>query len=437
MSKMDTGYDLANDPFATTTDEISEYYHVQSTGFGGSSPGITAGSANFPVNTQNRLFVSLPMIIDRSDLDGSRPIKVVDATLGSTMTRVTTSPTGNQYRIPPVSSIRRDVIEISSTKTGNIIDYDYYGEGSVFNAGEFNVFREFYIEQKTVTSDYSILDNDGYRTFICNPNTSDQYGMLTITLPTASDNQGRIINIVYGNGGNSNGGMVKIACEGSENFVYKRNNNSILYFFRKGDTCSVISNGTEWVVVSFNATFSTGFINRNDWSDVYMGMCIVYYNSLTGSFSNGETVVEAAGNTCTGVVISNTTSYLLLYNVTNGGVFTNGNVLNFSNGASAYVNQGTGNNKNIDTYIYHSQDLHISDIQSTIVVSTAITFNNSFVLYPIYSNADAGLTLYENNSNELKIWIGEGGFIVMVAGGNPIQYTATDLYYNILLEYKL
>jgi len=129
------------------------------------------------------------MRIDRSDLAGSRPFVLKDETSATTLTRVTASPSTNEYRIPPENSIRRNAVEGHSGQAGHTISYDYYGEGSMFTAAEWNKKR--WVNFHTITADYTVLDDDFYDRIDIAHSASTK--LVVGSLPTLAANIGRRI----------------------------------------------------------------------------------------------------------------------------------------------------------------------------------------------------------------------------------------------------
>jgi hypothetical protein len=131
----DTYYDYTADPWnSDATDKI----RVQSTEYAGGYADITAPAAvNYPPSAATRLFVTLPHMIDVSDLGGSYPIIIKNVTDAVVLTRVSGSPGSNEYRVPAATSKRRDVIELNADKVSKVIGFDYYGIGSILNAEDF------------------------------------------------------------------------------------------------------------------------------------------------------------------------------------------------------------------------------------------------------------------------------------------------------------
>lgn len=446
MGKINQGYDLANDPFATTTDEISEYYHVQSTGWGGNNLAVIVPSGNFPVNTQNRVFVQLPMIINRSDLDGSRPIKIIDTTLGTTMTRVTTAPTGNNYRIPPESSIRRDIIEVSSTKIGFVLDYDFYGEGTVFNADEFNTFREFLVDITTKSTNYTITNTDGFRRIIANPNSTSQYGLLTITLPPGTTSVlNRNISIIH----STMSGLVKISSTAS-NINNKGNLLPNYYLFHNGSQAEFVWNGVYWVNKD-TSIVDIGWQNRSDWTNVHIGNGFSYdtkstfvdFTGMVGTSTNGNTFVclfDTGGSTSLSGILY---YYEVVGNTSNIGIFLNNGTITMGSGQNCLVNEVSGSNKNIDYNLYHGINLNLNSIKHTFMYSTSSTgasYTNSMDLSynGILENAAnfTGFQIIQISTDILKIQTGaHGGGSFFDDTGSAIAITTQDSYVNQILTF--
>lgn len=114
--------------------------HVKSVEFSGAFLNETApAAANFPIETGSptRYFLAMPLSIDVSDLAGSKPFILKDVTSATTLTRVTSAPGVNEFRVPPDTSNRRSTIELHSGQAGNTLGYDYYGIGTILTAFQF------------------------------------------------------------------------------------------------------------------------------------------------------------------------------------------------------------------------------------------------------------------------------------------------------------
>jgi hypothetical protein len=441
MPKMNQFYNIPNDPFAATVDDISEYYRVQSTSKGGSYNDITASTAvNYPVNTPTRLFLELPQRVDRSDLSGTRPITVTDETVAVDLTRVTGAPTGNEYRISPESSIRRDIIEISSTKTGNSISYDYYGLGSVLNEDEVNVWREFYITTHTPAADYTVTDGDGYRNISCQHSSTT--GLITITLPTATDNSGRRIKVV-----NDGNGLTKVDGEGAEVINWKGENLTYVYLYMDGDYIDLVCDGTEWFVDSAYSHIPVGWQNRSDWTNVHIGNGVTYDNGSAASTKSvdwtGQKITEATSG-ITAVILEDTggagtSGTFYFYNVDGVGYFTNNRVLTAGNGETIDVNEASGSSKNIDYNLFHDFGVNYHKIIRVFIYNTSASFTGAIeVVDENFSSAvNLGITMIQVSTAAMKWQTGNAGFGYIPDDGTNEVVNTDDSYAFLLLEFKV
>ncbi len=116
------------------------------------------------------------------------------------------------------------------------------------------------VNLKDATEDYTILDDDGYDVIL-----TDATSTVTITLPTASDNSDRVIEIF-----NKNTGKGKIVGEGSETI----NATSSATFPEQYNYATILCDGSNWLILNRLASYDTGWINRSDWSNVEMGSSV-------------------------------------------------------------------------------------------------------------------------------------------------------------------
>jgi hypothetical protein len=113
--------------------------------YGGTDPQFTLSStATFPVRrlpavTADKYYYEFPGAIDISNLGDAYPVIIRDATLGSTLNRVTATPASGEYRIVLDANWRkRTTIEFHSDQAGHAIDYDLFILGSTITAAEWN-----------------------------------------------------------------------------------------------------------------------------------------------------------------------------------------------------------------------------------------------------------------------------------------------------------
>jgi hypothetical protein len=108
-----------------------EYIEIKSQYYTGDNPNVRAPAvANYPIASPTMYFLTLPYIIDITDTT-ARPIALRDITNSVNLTRVTTSPGVNEYRISPTTSNKRCVIELNATQAASLIGYSFYTYGSV------------------------------------------------------------------------------------------------------------------------------------------------------------------------------------------------------------------------------------------------------------------------------------------------------------------
>ena len=113
----------------------------------------------------------------------------------------------------------------------------------------------------SVSSDnYTITDIDGYDLILVTTGADDR----TITLPTVADNTDRIIKVMKADSG---AGKVILDGEGAETI----NGDTVRHLVSQYNYVEVVSDGSEWFVLSHFQSYSTGWENTNDWTNVHLG----------------------------------------------------------------------------------------------------------------------------------------------------------------------
>lgn len=126
-----------SDPFNSDATAAGEYKRIQTAGYSGSYSNYTApASANYPANTPGRYFLFLRFTPYTGDYV-TYPMLVKDVTTSTTLTRVTSAPGVNQYRVSP-STVEPAVIELHSGQAGHTIALDYYAKSSIVDAAAWN-----------------------------------------------------------------------------------------------------------------------------------------------------------------------------------------------------------------------------------------------------------------------------------------------------------
>ena len=293
-------------------------------------------------------------------------------------------------------------------------------------------------------SDYTITDTIASGTILIgNPNTSSQYGEMIYTLPTHADNIGKRYIFEYGTDGNINGGLIKIVPEtpASEKLLLDDEETTLMYLFQVGDRLEVFNDGYYWKITKININLDTGWVNRDDYTGEKIGLVPLTYDNLSGTILIGSTVVETGGNACIGVVLYDSGTQLLLFKVQNGGVFTNNNALTFSNGATADVDEISGNNKNQDSYIRHGLGLNIERFpEIDLYISSDGTWNNLIrILHESWASATSvsyGRTYYQISTNEIEQLTGKHGISYMDTTGDILANVidTEDYYVKFILK---
>jgi hypothetical protein len=201
-----------------------------------------------------------------------------------------------------------------------------------------------WIEQKKtgaftlkLSSDYTIPDGEEIEHYLTENN-------ITVTLPLLINNQNKEHFCII----NTDDNLKTIIRQGPDTI----NGFEKIYLYEKGDFVRIIPTVSEWVITDQSVNYDSGRINTNDWTTRGLGTVVVGYDNLTlGSIKIGD-IVTGVTSGATGKVIYFTGADIYLYQVTLGGIFTNNEIINFTDGASALVNEPAGTNKNKDTDLY-------------------------------------------------------------------------------------
>lgn len=281
---------------------------------------------------------------------------------------------------------------------------------------------------KYATTDYTILDDDGYDIVMV-----DSRGVaVTITLPTLTDNVGRKITVMA----EYLGGTITVDGEGAETI----DGAASAVLQSKDDFVTVLGTSTEWKILSCKQVMSTGWINRNDWTTVSIGNINLGYDNLTGTFTVGEVVSEysdASRTTATGVygtVMTDSGSVLVLKDAVKG-TFTNNYYLKGgTSGATADVNVAT---KNVSTDVYHGLGRNVSDLTYKILVNATATYDGCKDPQWTYaaSGSYVGASWYQVDTNSCSLYAGNNGFGYIISSGGVLNVDNEDWYYNILVSH--
>jgi hypothetical protein len=421
------------DPWDVTTDTVSSM-HIQSVHYSGSFQAVTApATANYPDalhDTPTRYFVELPLSIDVTDLAGLKPIAIYDNNSSATLTRVTGSPSANEYRVPVAASERNNVIEVNAAQASHVLEYDLYGMNTVINKEFADYIRNNMCDVKNCSSDYTITDTDGYQVYECS--SSDV--MSTITLPTLANNIGRPIILK-----NLEDGITKAICSGSDTIENGSSDNTYLYLHSKNDKLHLIGGKTEWQVIDYCDIISTGWVNRSDWSNVHIGSVTVNIDggssgSLGFELGEGVSSSNAGGRIINITDNADGTGILILYECTGGGSFINNAAITGNNSSAAAVVNGA--TLNVDSNFYHGSGLDMDKYNKIFQISTDGTNNNSFEIGDVESNygAATGWIKYQIDTNNFMIQTGLSGLTYITGAGAFIPIDAENWFHRIIYE---
>jgi len=423
--------DSAVDPWASTTDTVQAYYHIQSESqsAGSGYPDIIApAAANYPESgAATRYFGEVRHRVDVSDLGASRPAVVEDETTATVLTRVTAAPAANQYRLSVANSVRRSVIEFHSGQAGHTISYDFYSIGSVMDEGMGEMFNKIEYETYTTTANYTITDIDGYRNILC---STQNVGDITITLPTVADNENRVIKIYK----DHNNGKVTVDGEGAEQIEA----NTSEYLFSAWDYITVKSDGVQWIIDSMFSSINSGWVSRADWTNVHIGTVDLDYDSSSGTFIDGE-VITGTTSSDSGIIHNSSSVTFTLRNcITNGTVFSNNEIITGSiSSATALVNEGSGTAKNLDSNFYHGTGLNQNEFKLDFFYDADANDTDSYKIFLVAVGQAYGTVIWQIDTNNIKLQTSTSaaGIILSDAGVENL-IDADDGYYKIIWERK-
>lgn len=295
-----------------------------------------------------------------------------------------------------------------------------------------------------VTSDYSIPDSiPSGTTILVKTNTSTQYGIITITLPTLADNIGKWYEIKHDS---TNDGLIIVDGEGSEKLRYKGIQIETNKIYSKGDSYKYYNNGVDWEM-SGGTVIRTGLQNRSDWTSVTLGNAFDYDNKSDGIDLTGMIISEAT-SLQTAVVVydsggTGTSGTLYVYNIddsatsTGLGVWTNNRVITASDGTTCDVNEASGTSKNTNNNFCHSFGVNLLAYFPQLLISSSVNYNNSFYRQPSTSNSDVstGCAFRQVDSNNITVPTHIEGMQYISGPGSGSVLNTNDWYYELIIEF--
>jgi len=259
----------------------------------------------------------------------------------------------------------------------------------------------------------------------------------TVTLPTLADNLKKIIRIYNVDSGS---GRIKVDGEGAETI----NGKTEIYLPSRYDYIELIAGASEWIILHINVNIWSGWISRSDYTNAHCGYPNIDYDNLSGTFLLGEIVTEGTTGD-TGIIIYDSGSTLIVYDVTGGGIFNNNNSLTGgTSGATALVNEaGTGTTKDLDSEIAHYFGKNLRELDVKVFFSSDGAEGNCIeCLDKIWRYSTAGefnqvygIDLNQIDADNFTVHTGANGEIVLDAAGG-IAYLG-DEFINIKVSWRI
>lgn len=289
------------------------------------------------------------------------------------------------------------------------------------------------INSKTCTSDYTILDDDGYRTIFADPSAR----ALTITLPTLADNINRIIDIKV----ISLGGWVKLAGEGAETIDGIAN----FIMYCSGDYVTVIGEATGWRILCGNANYETGWVASNgEWRNRHLGTITVATKTVNANlYTVGELITEeTSGNTWRiDSITAGDPGAFVVRAISGTGLFTANKRL-----AGATSGYTTANGAQVGTatllqdgLVLHNFGVNMNAFTIQSFFNSAANYTEAYQVGMFNVPGNGCVTPYNTNSNSIRIQTSDSGYGTSLAdnGTDGSIIDTENGYYNIRIIRKI
>jgi hypothetical protein len=212
-----------------------------------------------------------------------------------------------------------------------------------------------------------------------------------------------------------------------------------------GDYIDVVSNGTEWKVISGYSHIDIGWQNCSDWTNRTLGNGVTYNNKSAAVDLTGEKITEETSG-FTAIVLfdsggTGSSGILYIYNLSSGFTFwTNDRELTAGGGTTCDVDEGTGSSKNQNYNFYHGFGEYLQNINKKIIYSEDSTEGSVFIPDLILRGGgdvsdDYGVTYFGVDINSFTQQTGQDGIAYIGDDGDTTILDNEDWYYNILLEF--
>jgi hypothetical protein len=271
---------------------------------------------------------------------------------------------------------------------------------------------------KETAVNYTILDDDGYN--LISVDTSDR--RVTITLPLAANNTGRMIYIKQSVG---KGGVI-IDGNGAETI----DGAASIYLFSLYNFVQLFCDGTAWLIIIKKSHMRKGWGNRTDYSNVHIGTQLVTVADTTGYIIGEIVTEETSGNTgIVHAIISSTQMYLI--HVTGTGVFTTAKDL--TGATSSTLSEQSASTLNVDSNFYHGYGKYIPELKVRVLFGDGTDANTKEVLWISYNTSTQGYMMYPVDANSFKLQTGYNGYDIL-QDADGIAALGTDAYCDVIVE---
>jgi hypothetical protein len=275
---------------------------------------------------------------------------------------------------------------------------------------------------KYATTDYTILDDDGYDIVM----VDSRGGNVTITLPTLAANQSRQITVIA----QYLGGQITVDGEGAETI----DGIAASVLQSKDDFVTVLGTTTEWKILSCKQSIDTGWINNSDLTNRILGMSKITYDGASGTLIIGEVLTEATSNN-TWILVAQDATTLWCKNATGTGVATNDRVITGATSAATVVVNGNSINANAD--LIHNFGRGVMDLRWEFAFNDSAYDTNCFNAKIAFhsSGSEVGEIAQQIDTNTIRFQTGAySAFIYFNTSGSWVGYT-TNGYHKIRVSY--
>lgn len=406
-------------------DGFRNQYSPKLIGYGGNDPETRLVPNTFPY--QIKLFEGI-----QENIPSSTRVKIVSSGFILTEVEKTQTPANNQYRVN-YDELGYSVIEFNASQKNIQVEISYYGLGHLIQKSTLLAITKtaFYeIEIDYSISPYTIPDDviDTSDNILILADCSD--GDVQVNFPDVTLNKINISAFQTVKGGR----LILAAKTGDK--IRGINDYDEVYLDDIGNQAQFYSDSNYWYIKGIKHTIKwfDDFRNCSDWVNINLGSMRIQYDNKSGTFIQGEVIIEAISG-YEYILVYDDGTYLYLKNAEENA--TNNRVLTGqTSGATCDVDEITGTTKNISTYISHylSKGLDKFKIRFFISLNNSTIYNEFAVNASIYDQPNLhNMSIYQQSVNEINLLCG-GSLECISPGFTRSSFTSENYYYTLLLE---